>query len=265
MLKLIFRSKLSYIFIIYYIFLLVWWIKIYLSGVKVSDENFLFGLVYSFIALIGGINGLLISRKWGGFRSLMGRSIIFLSSGLLCYWFGQTVWSYYNLVLRVEAPYPSIADIGYFSVIPLYILGMYSFAKVSGAKITLSKISGKLIVFIIPLSMLGISYYVFLQNISLDISNPIRSFLDFGTPIGHALAISIALVAYFLTRGVLGGGMKKRIIFIIFAMLSQNITDNTFLYQYAAGTYYNAGINDLMFATSFTLMAIALLSFKNYD
>lgn len=259
------KSKLTYFLLAFYLIIFIWWVKIFLSGVKVSDENYLFGLVYALIALVGGVNGLLVSRIWGGYKSLVGRGIIYLSLGLLSYCFGQIVWSYYNLVLKVEVPYPSIADIGYFSAIPLYILGMYTFAKASGAKITFNKLKGKLIALIIPMSMLIISYFLFLQYISPDFSNPIKTFLDFGTPIGYAIVISMALTAYFLTKSVLGGNMKNRILFIISALIVQNITDNTFLYQAGAEIYYNAGINDLMFATAFTIMSLGLILFKSYE
>ncbi len=264
-LTILLKSKLTYVLVVFYLVILFWWIKIFLSGVKVSDENYLFGLVYAFIALIGGINGLFVSKIWGGYKSLVGKSIIFLSLGLLSYCFGQVAWSYYNLVLRVEVPYPSVADFGYFSAILFYIGGMYAFAKASGAKVTFNKLKGKLIAFIIPTGMLIISYFLFLQHISPDFSDPIKTFLDFGTPIGYAIVISMALTAYFLTKGVLGGNMKNRILYIISALIVQNITDNTFLYQAGAGTYYNAGINDLMFATSFTIMSLGLIIFKSYD
>lgn len=259
------KSKLTYIIVIFYILLALWWMKIFLSGQTSGDENLLFGFAYSFIALIGGINGLITAQKWGGFKSLMGRGISFLSIGLLGYWFGQVSWSYYNFILHVEVPYPSIADIGYFSVIPLYTIGMLSFAQTAGAGITLRKLQGKLIVFILPLISLTITYYLFLKNLSPDFTDPIRTFLDYGTPLGYAIVISMALTAYALTADVLGGKMKSKIMFIIFALIAQNITDNTFLYQAAAGTYYNGGVNDLMFATTFMLMSIGLIGLKSYE
>lgn len=264
-LKILLKSKLAHTLLIFYLLIFIWWVKISISGVKISNENYLFGLVYAFIALIGGVNGLLVSKRWGGYRSMVGKGIIFLSIGLLSYWFGQVAWSYYNLVLKVELPYPSTADIGYFSAILFYIVGMYTFARVSGAKLTLNKLKGKLISFIVPASMLAISYFLFLQHIGPDFSNPIKTFLDFGTPVGYAIVVSMALTAYFLTKGILGGKMKNRVLYIIFALIVQNITDNTFLYQAGAGTYYNAGINDLMFATSFTIMSLGLIMFKSYD
>lgn len=265
MFKTIFSSKLSYFLLFFYVLIVIWWVKIALTGVKEADENYYFGFVYALIALIGGINGLIVARKWGFFKSLVGRGLVFFSLGLLGQWFGQMVWSYYNIVARVEIPYPSIADIGYFSIIPLFALGTYSFAKAAGAKFTLYTIKGKLIIVIIPLVMVALSYFLFLRNLSPDLSDPLRTFLDFGYPLGEAVTISIALVTFELSRGILGGKMRSRILYLIFALFIQYVTDYTFLYRVAAETYFNAGPVDLMYATSFTIMSLSLISFKNYE
>lgn len=259
------KSKTTYVILGIYLVLLLWWVKIFLSGVKETDENRLFGGIYAIIALLGSAYGLYISRKWGGYKSLVGRGIIFFSLGLLGEWFGQTTWAYYNIIAKQEIPYPSIADIGYFSIIPLYGLGMLCFAKAAGAKFSLRSLKGKLIVIVIPVIMVAISYFLFLNNLSLDLSDPIKTFLDFGYPLGEAITISIALVTFELSRTILGGRMKSRILYLIFALIAQYITDYTFLYRAAAGLYYNGGIVDLMYVTSFAIMAIGLISFRSYD
>lgn len=265
MFKIIFKTPLTYVIIFYYALLVLWWVKIYLTGVRDGQENYLFGLAYSFIALVGGINGILVSRKWGFYKSVVGRGILFLSCGLLAYWFGQTSWSYYNLVLNVEAPYPSIADFGYFSSIILYSLGMFMFAYAAGANTTIKSTKGIIAAVVVPLVMVLVSYYFFLKNFAPDFSDPLKLFLDYGTPLGYSIAMSIAILAFVLSRNVLGGKMKTRILFIVCAFIAEYITDYTFLYQFSAGTYYNAGINDLMFATTFMLMAIGLISFSSFD
>lgn len=265
MFKTIFKSKIFYIIAIFYFVLLVWWLKIYFSGIKEGQENFLFGFAYTFIPLIGGINGLIIAKKWGGFNSQIGKSLGFLSLGLFGYWFGQTVWSYYNIVAKVEVPYPSIADFGYFSAIITYSLGMFYFFKASGSKFFLQENKSKFIAIIIPLIMLSLSYFFFVKDTEPDFSNPIRMFLDYGTPLGLAIPISLAIAIYILSKNLLGGKMKPRILLIIVALIAEYISEFTFFYQAATDTYYNAGVNDLMFTTSFTMMAIGLIAFKSYD
>src|SRR3989338_5801855 len=144
MFRTIFKSKLTYFILFFYALLVLWWLKIFFSGIRETQENYLFGFIYAFVALIGGVNGLLISKKWGGAKSYVGRGLIFLSLGLLGEWFGQTVWTYYNVIEKIEVPYPSIADIGYLSIIPLYALGVLSFAKATGARFKLKTMWGKL-------------------------------------------------------------------------------------------------------------------------
>jgi hypothetical protein len=261
----IFKNKLTYIILAFYCIVVLWWIKIFLSGSRETDENYLFGSVYASIALVGGLYGLAISKKWGGYKSLVGRGTMFLALGLFGQWFGQTVWSYYNIVAHVEVPYPSIADIGYFSIIPLYALGMFSFAKASGALLTLRTAKGKLNASLVLVAMVLISYFLFLKNLTPDLSQPLRTFLDFGYPFGEAITITIALLTYTLSKGLLGGKMKSRVLYLIFALIVQYVTDYTFLYKASAETYYNAGPVDLMYATSFTAMAIGLIALSKLE
>ena len=265
MLDSIFKSKLTYLLLIFYFILLAWWIKIFISGVQQSNENYYFGFIYAFIALIGGVNGLFISRKWGGFRSYIGRGIIFFSLGLLGEWFGETAWSYYNIVAHIQVPYPSIADAGYFSIIPFYCLGILSFAKAAGTSFSLRSVYGKLILFVIPAIMLTISYFLYLKNLQFDTTQPLTTFLNYGYPIGEAITISLALLTYGLSKGILGGKMKSKVLFIIFALCIQYITDSTFLYTAAVNTYYNAGPVDMMYATAFLSMALGLIALRSYE
>ncbi len=261
----IIRSKTTYFLVTFYCLLLLWWLRLNILDIKGTSEVYLFGFLYSAIALIGGISGILVSRVWGTYRSAMGRGILFFSCGLLGEFFGQGVWSYYNIIAKIEVPYPSIADIGYFSIIPLYAIGILYLAKASNAKYNLKTIKGKALVVIIPILMVAISYFLFLKNLAFDISDPIRTFLDFGYPFGEAITISIALITLGLSTGVLGGHMRSRILYLIFALGFQYFTDYTFLYMTANGTYYNGGVVDMLYTTSFLIMSLGLLSFREYE
>lgn len=265
MLNAIFKKKISYIILILYGIIVLWWLRINTQGIRETDENYLFGGIYALIALIGGINGLIVSKFWGGHKSFVGRGIIFLSLGLIGEWFGQTAWTYYNVIVKINVPYPSWADLGYLSIIPLYSLGMLSLAKATGSQFSLKKIKGKLILIIIPVIMGCLSYYLFLKNFNPDLSQPVRTFLDLAYPLGEVIPISIALITFGLSNSILGGKMRGRILCIIFAFIAQYITDYTFLYRAAQNSYYNGGPVDLMYATSFTIMSLGLIAFNSYD
>ncbi len=262
MIKKFFNDRASYIIIFAYLGLALWWLSLYVSGVRDAQVSYWFGFAYALIALAGFFRGLHVAQKWGGTESWIGKSIIFLSLGLFGEWFGQTVWTYYNAIAQLEVPYPSIADIGYFAIIPCYALGMYFIAKASGTRIILRSIHGKLLAIVLPILMFLISYIFFLKDLQIDLTTPIKTFLDYGYPVGEAIVISIALTTYSLSKGVLGGKMKNTILFLIFAIVVQYITDSLFLYRIANEIYFNGDFVDFMYLTSFTLMALAIDKFN---
>ncbi|MBI2008162.1 hypothetical protein HYS82_00720 [Candidatus Amesbacteria bacterium] len=59
--------------------------------------------------------------------------------------------------------------------------------------------------------------------------------------------------------------MKSRVVFIIFALAVQYITEFTFLYTSGQGTYYNASFVDLMYATAYFLMTLGIFSFSKIE
>ena len=73
-----------------------------------------FGAIYGFIALFGAIWGFGIAKKWGGLKSVMGKSLLMFSMGLLAQEFGQLSLSYLDYAFNIAGAYPSIGDIGYF-------------------------------------------------------------------------------------------------------------------------------------------------------
>ena len=142
---------------------------------------------------------------------------------------------------------------------PLYTYGVLLLAQASGVKIKLQSYGSKVQAIFIPIIMLVIGYMLFLQGYKFDWSNPIKIFLDFGYPLGQAIYVSIALLTYFLSKGMLGGVMKNRILFIVFALVIQFLSDYTFLYQSNRGLYQVGGINDYMYLVAYFLMTFALL------
>src|SRR3990167_9452901 len=124
--------------------------------------NNLYGVLFlGFIPVIGGINGLIIARRWGSFKSAVGRAIIFLSLGLISWGLGTYIFSgIYNFLLQVEVPYPSLADVGYIISLPLWVYGMVQLSRAMGATYGLKSSKGKVFLLIIPCFVIAISYYL---------------------------------------------------------------------------------------------------------
>ena len=236
-----------------------WWVFLYflVSG-QFTEQNLYWAASYQVVAWWAGLFGLYSSFPWGGIKSLMGRAIVFFAIGLALQAFGQSSFSYYTTILRVDIPYPSIADAGYFGSMVFYILGIASLAQVAGVAIKLKEMGGKLIALIFPLSMLVFSYNMFLQGYEFDWSAPLRIFLDFGYPLGDAIYVSLAVLALILSRNILGGIMRLPLIFLMVALLAQYAADFNFLYQAANSTWVNGGYGDFMYLFSYFLMALSL-------
>ncbi len=233
-----------------------WWI---LGGGFANSENELFSDTYWVLPLLGGAAGLWAANKWGGVKSLFGKSIFLLALGLSAQVFGQVVYSIYALALKVEVPYPSIGDVGFFGSVLLYIAAIWLLAKTAGVKASRLTVKQKVIAIALPLLLLSASYWIFLKGYEFDWANPLVVLLDFGYPLGQAIYVSLALLTYFLSMGLLGGIMKKKILFLLGALLVQYVADYLFLYQNSRETWYAGGISDYIYLVAYFLMTLSLL------
>ena len=238
------------------------WGGIALKGLQgETDTAELFSAVYGVMALFGGLVGLTVSRHWGGVKSLIGRAVVCMSLGLLAQAAGQAMYSMYTYLWHQEIPYPSWGDVGYFGSVIFYILGAWMLIKALSVKSASESSILRKGVVVIPVLLLSLSYYVFLRDYSFDWSNPLTVLLDFGYPLGQAFYISLALVAWVLSRKYLGGVMRPVILFLILALVLQYAADFTFLYQVNRDTWQTAGGNELMYLIAYFAMTLSLLEF----
>lgn len=257
MFKRLFQDRFTHITLAFFITLSIWWFFIYLGKTKEAPINHIFGFIYGGFSLWGGILGLRVAGKWGGLKSVMGKAILLLSLGLLFQAFGQYSFWFYNYFLKIEVPYPGIPDIGYFGTIPCYILAAILFAQISGVKVSLKSYASKLQALIIPLTLLGLGYFLFLKDYSFSGTPLLQIALDFGYPLGQATYISIGILIFSLSRGILGGVMKPRIILIIIAFFFQFLADYIFIYFH--NLYFPASFIDYFYLLAYFAMSLAIL------
>lgn len=252
--------------VVFFLLLTIWWLvnNFVIGNQNIAYDNFFdFSEVYGYMAVLGGIWGIMIARKWGGFGSIVGKALVMFSLGLFAQEFGQLAYAWYNDIYKVPGPYPSLGDVGFFGSIIFYAYGVILLAQASGVRLRLQSFVSKIQAIIIPLIMLGVGYYLFLQGYTFDWSNPLKIFLDFGYPFGQAIYVSLAILTYLLSRGVLGGIMKSKILFILFALVIQFLCDYTFLYQSSKGIWHVGEINDYMYLVAYFVMATSLIQFES--
>lgn len=248
------------VLVLLFIFFTLWWVYMILFLPKENNFYAYYGTFYGVIAAWGGFWGFVISRKWGGIKSVMGRAIIMFSLGLFAQEFGQCAYTYYIFVLKIDVPYPSIGDIGFFGTIPFYIYGAYLLAKASGVKVSLKSFRNKLQAVVIPIVMLSVAYFLFLRSYSINFDEPLKTFLDFGYPFGQAIYISLGILTYSLTRNILGGIMRPKVLFLIGAFGSQFIADYAFIFFHES--YYPGSILDYLYVIAYFLMALGIFQLR---
>ncbi len=246
---------LSVLFVTFSIF----WLVINLTG---DTENKLFGATYGLIALFGGVYGLIAARNWGFFKSYIGKTICFLSLGLLLTEFGQLAFTY--LSIRDEViPYPSVADIGFFGAVIMYIVGAWFLFRGLGAgplvrKHPLRAILGVVLV----LALLALPYVLFFSEYEYS-AGWLTVLLDFGYPLGQAIFGSIALVIFLMAGQSLGGVMRAPVLLLLFAFIIQYLADFNFLYGNAHETWVNGGYGDYLYLLAYFVMGAGLI-YLNY-
>lgn len=266
MLSQIFRNYITIVLLTIYFILASWWLKIQFLGTFFDQEVFYFNWSYGLIPFIAALYGIFsVAKEWGSLKSAVGRGLIFISAGLLSQWFGLQIWTYYNIIAQIEVPYPSLADFGYFALVPFYALGAYEFAKASGGKFSLRKANSKVFLTATFIVLSLFAYLLFIKNLGFDLTNPLKTFLDYAYPVGGIIPVTIAIFILTLSKRFLGGSMRSRVLLLTFAFVLQLITEYAFLYAVSIDAYANGGINDLLYIKSYLLMSIGLISFKSYD
>lgn len=250
----------------FYVAMLLLWLTIQFLHSQSGQINLAFVFLYGFIPLLGGIFGIHQSEKWGLFKSAMGKALFFLSLGLITWSIGEMIWTlYYNLVMQVEIPYPSLADASFIISWPLWIIGIWNLSKATGAKYGLRKNTGRLLLIIVPILALLVSYYLLVdvarQGVVELSEEYVGIFFDLAYPILDVVILTIALMVYGLSFKYLGGRFKMPVVLILLSFVVNYFADFTFSYTTAVETYYNGAYPDILFATAMFLMSVGINSF----
>src|SRR3989338_7969140 len=199
----IFESSDRKVLIIFYVLVVVWMFSIFARNIRETPENYSFSLLYSAIPLIWGIVGFLNTPRWGGFKSAVCRSILFLSLGLFSWGVGNLIFAYYNLVLHVAVPYPSLADAFFVLIYPFSAIGISYLFRTTGATFLLRKMSGKLIILSLPIVLGVASYYLLFViargGIIAYEGDLLKLVLDVLFPVGSAVVAMLAALVYGLS------------------------------------------------------------------
>ena len=268
-------SKDSKIIFSYYILVFIWWAIFFVTGiarlgVEVTLSESLYQFALGLIPLLGGVCGLLKSKIWGGMKSYVGRALFFISIGAICWGFGQMFWSlYYNILTKVDIPYPSLADVGYSLSFPFLAIGLISLSKATGARLSLRHPVGKILALLTTIIAVLAAYYLLIivaRGGTIDFTEGgLKLFFDLAYPIGDLVILLSSVLVYGLSFNYLGGKYKIPILSILFGLFVLFLGDFTFSYTTTVGSYYNGHWVDVVLPTAWMLIVFGVNSFEIRD
>lgn len=255
--------------VIFFLELFVWIILAIATGHKAVTEGFLFDgvlkvfhLTGDILFVLGGLLGLNTARTWGGFKSSIGKTIIFISLGLITWGLGGFMWFWYLFYGHIEIPYPSLADVGFVLALPLWSLGVCHLAKATGAKFELRKTRGKIILFLVPILACIFSYYLLItiaRGGMIDFSvNRAQLFFNLAYPLGDVLIFTTIGVIYLLSNKLLGGKYKKTIFTLFIGFIIMYGADFLFSYTTTNESYFNGNYVDMLFSSAIWVISVSI-------
>ena len=251
------------------IFLFAYWVGLnFVFHSTDGNWNFLYSFLFSVMPLVGGLFGMWQSREWGGLKSHVGKALFFISFSLFLWGSGSMVWSYYNFIAHIEAPYPSLADLGFAPSIFFYGLGAIYLSRATGAKYGLRHPLAKLFITVVPIALIVFSYYVLVTVARGGVVVPagedgLKTFFDIAYPLGDFVSLVVAVVVSGLSFPYLGGRLKWDVYSILLGLGVMFIGDFMFSYTTTVGTFYDGDFGDLILTTGLFLLTFGVLGFSS--
>lgn len=245
-----------------------------LEYVKPGDGTFTYtyNFLYALLALYGGVCAFFTAKEWGGFKSLYGKTLIFLGITLVSWSVGGFIWAYYNFggftvnnfinpQTIDEAPYPSWADLGFGLYIPLALISLMTLAHAVGVKYIWKDHRGKIVLITVPVLATIVTFLMYKDLRQLQITDPgqfLQIFFNYYYTAGGAFIAALAGVIIYLSPQYQSGKLKYAIYLVAFGVTMQYVADFVFTYRTYPGieSYYNADISDFLYSLSLYAVAI---------
>ena len=202
------------------------------------------------IAVLGGLLLLV--------RALLARvpergSWILLAGGATSWGVGMATWTFYELILGQETPFPSLADVGFLLMIPLMFAGLVTLP--TGQQPAEGRFKVALDAFIAMFSIATFSWFTVLGPIaSLEDKTWFEKAISFTYPAGDVLLL-FALIGG-LARGWLTGHGTV-VLPLIAGITSFTIADMGFAYLTSTDAYQSGHLVDLGWGLGILLMVYA--------
>ena len=184
-----------------------------------------------------------------------GWTLLALSAGAWA--MGQVVWAYYALVLKVPIPFPSVADIGFLGAAPLAFAGVLCFWNAPRG--TATRWSVWLDGLIIVLSLAFTEWALDLKTTVMAAINSTDPFVTAYLNPAYLLADILVLTMLILAIRRATHRWKGRMLLLLGGLAANALSDSTFAYLSANGTYTAGDVIDSGWVIGYLMVALAAL------
>lgn len=176
---------------------------------------------------------------------------LFFTLGLALWFLGETGWAIYTLLLGVETPYPSVADVFWLSgYIPLF-MALYLYVKIFESAISRRMLALSVATTLISAVFVSATLMAPILGAEEDL---VTSIIDFAYPLFDLVLFSAAFLGLLI---FLGGRMERSWLLINGGILSNALADVLFSYTVAQGIYYSGHLLEILFHLGYLLFTLA--------
>jgi hypothetical protein len=180
-------------------------------------------------------------RKYGPKLNKFVTIWICFTVGMMLWFLGELSWTVYTLLLNVEIPYPSIADIFWLSGYVPLLIALFVYSRLFASALSKRKKAVIAALIIILGALVSVALIVPLMGVE----NNLETFtIDLAYPLLDIALLSMALVGLAIFQK---GSLGKSWLWIILGILFNVAGDMIFSYTTAQGTYYNGHPSELLF------------------
>jgi hypothetical protein len=203
-----------------------------------------YGVVYATAVLVPFLCfSLPIARRYGGMSSSIGRALIAFGTGLVLWGFGNCYWFIQN-VRGVEAPYPSLADAGYLSMLPFAGWALLELSRVVGLTARDWRRLPLALAIAFPLN----AYIMLPQGIGAGtFDTPLAAVISSTYVLSDVVLLGASILVALGARRAAGGRFFAPVLAVTATIALLYVGDLVFNFRIAQEYFYNADISDMLY------------------
>ncbi len=167
---------------------------------------------------------------------------------------GQGAWTWLELVVHQDNPFPSLADIGYVGSVPLLLAGLFTMPVwPSGWTAKVRAVADGLL---IAGALLLISWYTVLSAL---VASPADTALGQGLSLAYPIGDVIVVTALAIMWSRAQSESRAPIVLLIGGLASLSFADSTFAYLQAQATFGSGNVVDIGWVAGYLMVGLAAL------